>query len=251
VETYVAAQQVFVVALVFARIAAMIMTMPGLGDTPAPVRVRLAFALLMALVVAPVVAPTLPQTPPDISGVTGDVIREVLIGLAIGAILRAFLAAMAIAGEVISIATTLSFAQTANPTMAQQGSALASFLSLLAVVLIMVSDLHHLFIGALVRTYTLFPYSHPPPVGDMARLGIRTVAGAFALGVQLAAPVLVFSLIFNIATGLVGRAMPQFQIFFAAAPLQVLLGLSLFAISLGVMGVFWIDRYRDVLAAFG
>jgi flagellar biosynthetic protein FliR len=88
-------------------------------------------------------------------------------------------------------------------------------------------------------------------VGDFAQLLIRTVGGAFALGVQLAAPVLAFSFIFNIATGLVGRAMPQFQIFFAAAPLQVLLGLSLFAISLGVMGTFWIDRYRVVLRAFG
>ena len=250
-EAYATAQQVFVVGLVFARVAAMVMTMPGLGDQPAPAQVRLAFALLMAFVVAPVVAPTLPQAPADLGGLAADVLREVLIGLAIGAVLRAFLAAMAIAGEVISIATTLSFAQTANPTMAQQGSALGSFLSLLAIVLIFVTDLHHLFIGAMVRSYTLFPYGRPPPTGDAAQLAIRTVGGAFALGVQLAAPVLVFSLIFNLATGLVGRAMPQFQIFFAAAPLQVLLGLSLFAVSLGLMGVYWVDRYRDVLAAFG
>jgi flagellar biosynthetic protein FliR len=88
-------------------------------------------------------------------------------------------------------------------------------------------------------------------VGDFAQLEIRTIGQMFMLGVQLAAPVLVFSLIFNLATGLVGRAMPQFQIFFAAAPLQVLLGLSLFALSLGVMGTYWIDRYRGVLQAFG
>jgi len=248
---YATAQQVFIVGLVFARVAAMVMTMPGLGDQPAPAQVRLAFSLLLAFVVAPVVAPTLPQVPPDISGIAGDAVREVLIGLGLGAILRAFLAAMAIAGEVISIATTLSFAQTANPTMAQQGSSVASFLTLLAVVLIFTTDLHHLFIGAMVRSYTLFPYVRPPPVGAASQLAIRTVAQAFALGVQLAAPVLVFSLIFNLATGLVGRAMPQFQIFFAAAPLQVLLGLSLFAVSLGVMGVFWIDRYRDLLRGFG
>ena len=68
---------------------------------------------------------------------------------------------------------------------------------------------------------------------------------------SLAQPVLVFSLIFNIATGLVGRAMPQFQIFFAAAPLQVLLGLSVFALSMGLMGNYWLGRYRDVLATFG
>jgi flagellar biosynthetic protein FliR len=250
VGPYATAQQLFAGALVFARIAAMIMTMPGLGDSPAPVRVRLAFALLMCLVVTPVVSPSLPAIPDSLGDLGAVVLREVIIGLAIGAILRAFLAAMALAGEVISIQTTLSFAQTANPTQAQQNTTLATFLTLMATVLIFVTDLHHLFIGAMVRSYSLFPYGHPPPVQDFTTLEIRTVAGAFTLGIQLAAPVLIFSLIFNLATGLIGRAMPQFQIFFAAAPLHVLLGLSLFALSLGVMGTFWLDRYRDVLLAF-
>jgi flagellar biosynthesis protein FliR len=248
---YASAQQLFAGALVFARIASMIMTMPGMGDTPAPSRVRLAFALLMSLVVTPVVYSSLPVIPLTLSELTGDIIREALIGLAIGAILRAFLAAMATAGEAISIATTLSFAQTANPTLGQQNTTLATFLSLIAAVLVMATDLHHLFIGAMVRSYTLFPFGRPPPVADFAQLAIRTTAESFSLGIQLAAPVLVFSLVFNLATGLVGRAMPQFQIFFAAAPLQVLLGLSLFALSLGVMGTYWLDRYRVVLQAFG
>ncbi len=250
-EHYATDQQVFTAGLVFARIGAMIMTMPGLGDTPAPSRVRLAFALLMCLVVTPVVAPSLPPVPPDLGDLGAIIIREVLIGLAIGAVLRTFMAAMAIAGEVISISTTLSFAQTANPTSGQQNTTLATFLSLMAMVLIMAANLHYLFIGAMVRSYTLFPYGHGVPVGDFTTLEIRTVGDAFALGIQLTAPIMVFSLIFNLATGLVGRAMPQFQIFFAAAPLSVLLGLSIFALSLGVMGTYWLDRYRDVLQTFG
>ena len=247
---YATAQQLFAGALVFARVGAMVMTMPGLGDQPAPTRVRLAFALLLCLVVTPVVYPALPKIPDSLGDLAGAVLREVLIGLAIGAILRTFLAAMAVAGEVISISTTLSFAQTANPTQAQQNTTLATFLTLMAVVLIMAANLHHLFLAAMVRSYSLFPFGQPVPTQDFGRLEIRTVASAFTLGIQLTAPVLVFSLIFNLATGLVGRAMPQFQIFFAAAPLQVLLGLSLLALSLGVMGTFWLDRYRDVLSAF-
>lgn len=250
-EHYATAQQVFAGALVFARIGAMIMTMPGLGDTPVPGRARLSFALLMCLVVTPVVSPALPAIPDGLGDLAGLVVREVLIGLAIGAVLRTFMAAMAVAGEVISIATTLSFAQTANPTQGQQNTTLATFLSLMAMVLIMSTDLHHLFIAAMVRSYELFPFSRPLPVNDFATLEIRTMADAFALGIQLTGPILAFSLIFNISSGLVGRAMPQFQIFFAAAPLHVLLGLSIFALSLGLMGDYWLGRYRDVLATFG
>lgn len=249
-EHYATAQQVFTGGLVFARVGALIMMIPGLGDSGVPVRVRLAIAFLMCLVVTPVVAPSLPQIPASVGDLGADLLREVLIGLAIGAILRAFYAAMATAGEVISLSTTLSFAQTANPTEAQQNTTIATFLSLMAVVLIFATNLHQLFIAAIVRSYTLFPYGHAAPVADFTQLAIRTVSGAFALGIQLAAPILAFSLIFNIATGLVGRAMPSFQIFFAAAPLQVLLGLSLLALSLGVMGTWWLDRYRDVLQTF-
>ena len=64
------------------------------------------------------------------------------------------------------------------------------------------------------------------------------------------AAVLVFALIFNLATGLVGRVMPQFQVFFASAPLSILLGLSVFALSLGVLGTVFIDRYRRLAEVF-
>ena len=86
---------------------------------------------------------------------------------------------------------------------------------------------------------------------DGAALALQTVSGSFSLGIQLAAPVIVFSLVFNLATGLIGRVMPAFQIFFVASPLSVLLGLSIFALSLGGMGMVWADRYRDLLSSFG
>src|SRR5579883_2360635 len=98
------------------------MMMPGLGDQGAPAQVRLAFAILMALVVTPAVFSLLPAIPQDLGDLAGDVAREVLIGFAIGAILRVFLEAMATAGEVISIQTTLSFAQTADPVTSQQNT---------------------------------------------------------------------------------------------------------------------------------
>jgi flagellar biosynthetic protein FliR len=60
----------------------------------------------------------------------------------------------------------------------------------------------------------------------------------------------VFALVFNIASGVVGRVMPQFQVYFAAAPLNVLLGLSVFALSLGVVGMTFIDRYQQVVSFF-
>jgi len=168
-----------------------------------------------------------------------------------GAILRMFMMSLAAAGEIVSIQTTLSFAQTANPTQATPSATLATFLGLLALVLIMSTNLHHMFISAIVRSYAIFPFRRTVPVGDAGMLAVQTMGKSFSLGLQLSAPVMVFAFIFNIATGLVGRVMPQFQVFFVATPLMVLTSLSVFAISLGAIGMVWVDRYHDLLTVFG
>ena len=154
------------------------------------------------------------------------------------------------AGEIISMQTTLSFAQSVNPSMQGTSTAVATFLSMMGLTLVMATGMHHLFIGAIVKSYTLFPFTRPVPINDAVTLAVQTVAQSFTLGVQLAAPVIVFSLVFNLATGLVGRVMPAFQIFFVASPLSVILGLSLLALSLGGIAMVWTDRYRELLNVF-
>ncbi|WP_372784929.1 flagellar biosynthetic protein FliR [Phenylobacterium sp.] len=249
-EHYATAQQVFVAGLVFARVGAIVMLIPGLGETFIPVRIRLSLALLLALVLFPILKGGTPPVPTEVSGVALAVIKETAIGLMIGGILRMFMASLASAGEIMSIQTTLAFAQTANPTQASPSTSLGTFLGLMGILLIMTTNLHHLFLSAIVRSYTIFPFSKDIPLADAKDLAVQTMSRSFALGLQLSAPVVALSLIFNIATGLVGRVMPQFQIFFVATPLMVLLGLSVFALSLGVIGMVWVDHYRDLLAVF-
>jgi flagellar biosynthetic protein FliR len=249
-ESYATAQQVYAAGLIFARLGALLMLIPGIGEQMVPPRIRLALGLLMTLMLYPVLAPGMPILPNTVGGVAAGVMKELFIGLMIGAILRMFLSSLATAGEIVAIQTTLAFAQTAAPGQAQPSTSLATFLGLLGVVLIMTTDLHHMFLAAMVRSYTLFPTARALPVADAQTLAVQTAASSFALGLQLAAPVVAFSLIFNIATGLVGRVMPQFQVFFVATPLMVLLGLSLFALSLGTIGIVWVDRYRDLLSVF-
>ncbi len=249
-NSFATAFQVYVAALVFARVGAMVMTMPGIGEQSVPPRVRLAFALLMALILGPLVQSTVPPIPATLGGLVGGVIHEILIGLMIGSVLRLFMSSLTTAGEIISMQTTLSFAQSVNPSMQGSSTAVASFLSMMGLTLVMATGLHHLFIGAIVKSYTIFPFTRAVPINDAVTLAVRTVAQSFSLGIQLAAPVIVFSLVFNLATGLVGRVMPAFQIFFVTSPLSVILGLSLLALSLGGIAMVWTDRYRELLAVF-
>lgn len=250
-EPYATAQQIYAGALIFARLGSFLMTIPGIGDPSVPPRIRLGFAFVFTIMLVPVVSPVLPVIPGAVSAMAGAVIKEILTGLLIGTILRLFLSSLAVAGEIVSIQTTLSFAQTSAPGIAPGSTTLGTFLGLLGLVLIMTTDLHHMFIQAIVNSYSVFPFSRPIPVADVGQLAVQTVSGSFKMGLQLAAPVAVFALIFNIAVGFVGRVMPQFQVYFVASPLMVIFGLSIFAFSLGVIGLVWVDGYRVLLHQFG
>jgi flagellar biosynthetic protein FliR len=251
VEAYATAQQVYIMGLVFSRVGSMIMVMPGLGEAALSPRIRLSFALLTAFCIAPTVAPYLPPLDPTVGGMAFAVIKEVLIGLMMGTILRLFMSSLAMAGEIISIQTTLAFAQTSNPTQAQPSASVSTFLTLTGLTLIFVTNLHHSFLLAMAKSYTLFSPLKALPMQDMTTLAIKTVSESIKLGVQLSAPIIVFSLVLNIATGLVGRILPQFQIFFVATPLSVLFGLSLLALSMSMIGLVWIQHYESFLHVFG
>ncbi len=246
---WAAPELVWAGALVFARVGAVLMLLPGIGETAVAIRVRLSFALLLTLALTPIVQNTLPGLPATVGAMGGWILREATVGLMLGALLRTLMGALNVAGEIVSIQTSLSFAQTANPEAPSEMS-VASFLTVTGLTLIFATNLHHLFIGAIANSYALFaPHKHLL-VGDAGQLAIRLTSESFMVGVQLAAPVMVFSLVFNGATGLIGRVMPQFQVYFAATPLNVLMGLSVFALSLGTLGLVWVSRYRDVVDQF-
>ncbi|HEV7351682.1 MAG TPA: flagellar biosynthetic protein FliR [Brevundimonas sp.] len=249
-DAFATADQVWAGALIFARIGAILMLLPGFGEAYVSPRIRLSLALVLSLALWPLVAGSLPALPASLGSMVGWLIREITTGLMIGFLLRLLMAALSTAGEVVSLQTTLSFAQTANPLQAQPATTLAAFLTLFGVAMIFATNTHHLFIAGLLGSYDVVRPVAPLVVEDFTTLAIRTVSGSFLLGLQLAAPVIVFSIIFNLATGLVGRIMPQFQVFFVSTPLNVLFGLSIFALSLGVIGTVFIDRYRTMAGLF-
>ena len=249
-EHFALPAQVYGAGLVFTRVGALAMLMPGVGEATVPPRIRLAFAFVFALVLYPVVRASLPPVPDTLGEVGAQVVLELLVGLAIGSLLRLFLQTLSVAGEVVSIQTTLSFAQTTNPMLEQPTATLATFLTVLGLTLIFSTNLHQSFIAGVAHSFQLFPAGRGVPVASFTTAIVQTTGESFALGVQLAAPVIVFSLVFNVAAGFIGRAMPQFQVFFAAVPLQLLLGLSVFALSLSVTGLVWVDRFRALADRF-
>jgi flagellar biosynthetic protein FliR len=237
--------------LTFARVGAMIMLMPVIGDAGVPPRVRLAFALAVSAALMPVVAAQYPNAAPPPLGLASLIAREVTAGVLIGTMARLVMSALDTAGFLIANQTGLAFAQTFDPGQGVQGAIISTFLSLIGALLVFESGLHHLAIGAIARSYELIPPAGAIPTGDMAELALRLVSGAFALGLQLAAPFILFGFLIYVALGVISRLMPQLQSFFLAMPINILVGFVLLTLLLGVMMSTFLDFFGREMAVFG
>jgi flagellar biosynthetic protein FliR len=239
----------FVVLAVFCRVGSAIMVLPGIGELNVPARIRLVFAILTSFILAPVVRAGYPAAPGDLMAFAGLLLSEIAIGLALGLIIRMFLMALQVAGNVIASQTGLSFAQNFDPSLGVQGALLAAFLTILGITLILESDLHYLMIAGLKNSYQLLPPGGAMPWGDLADLAARTFSLVFRLGIQLAAPFIVFSLVFYAAAGAVAKLLPQIQIFFLTVPLSILGGFALLMLIIGSLMLVFIDAYQRMLTA--
>src|SRR6202142_1760487 len=234
--------------LVFARIGAMVMLLPGLGESNIPVRIKLAIALLLTLIILPLHRDAYHVNMDTLTPLLVLMIHEILIVIVLGATARVTLSALQVAGSVIAQQMGLGFATSVDPTtQGQQGVLIGNFLTLLGVTLLFATDSHHLVIAALSDSYAIFSPGETMSSGDIAALATRAFAAAFKIGLELSAPFLVFGLVFNIGLGLLARLMPQMQVYFVGVPLSILTGFLIFAAVLAAMMGTFLDYFVSVM----
>jgi flagellar biosynthetic protein FliR len=239
--------------LVFARLGAALMVLPGFGEIYVLPRLR----LLAGLLLAAVLAPGLPFPAPAIAGARLDamllplVAAEVVRGLLIGAVARLAMVAVHLGGAVIAAQSGLAGAVFFDPHDAAQSSVGSNFLALTAIVLMFATDAHHAVLAALAGSYATMPPGDALPLADAGELLSRLLGEATATGLQIAAPVVAVSLLVSAALGALNRLAPALQLLFVATPVQLLLGLGALLLSLAAGLHLFLALLRRSLALVG
>jgi len=241
---------IFAFLLVFSRVGTAFITLPGFSAAYVPADIRLLMALAVSFVVTPILSPTLPVPPASVPGLFVMLLGEVLIGGFFGALGRILFGALHTAGTVISYQASLANAFINDPIAEQQGSILAGFLTTVGMVFVFVTDMHHLMLRAVVDSYTLFVPGETLALGDFSQMITRRVADSFALGVQISSPFLVAGIAHFLMLGILGRLMPAMPVFFFGLPIQILVQITLLALTLsGIMLAFG-THFADTFRAF-
>ncbi len=227
--------EVYRAFLVFARVAAAVSLLPGFGELAVPPRVRLCIAIPVALALTPTV-PGLPdRLPPDAAVMLEQIFAETVAGAFLGLGAKLFLASLQVAGNIAAQAMGLANPFGTDAAGFESGSILSGTLVISGLALLFALDLHYLMIDALVRSYGSWPAAQLPDPGMVAGRYAQLVGGTFRLGVQMAAPFLIFGMIANIALALVNRVMPSMPVYFVATPAMVGGGMLVFMVTAGAM----------------
>lgn len=215
--------------VLFCRIGACLLLMPGFSSPRVPVMVRLFLCVAITLALAPFLGPPIEKLVAGIAplALMRLIVSELLIGGMIGFMGRIFFAALETLGTAIAMHMGLANALGAPIDESEPLPSIATLLTLLATTLLFVTDQHWEVLRGLVASYRALPVA----AGFGAQFGLIQVADclskAFFLALRIAAPFILFALVVNLAVGLANKLTPQIQVYFISMPFAVAGGLFL------------------------
>lgn len=235
----IAAEQAEIAALIFLRVGAVMATLPAFGETSVPARIRLVLTIMFSAAVFPAVQPDLVGV-----GLATGFAPEIAIGLVFGLLVRLFVLALMTAGTIAANATSLS---QLFPTGAEAQPAVSQLFVMAGLALAVTNGLHLRIVDYLILGYDLLPGGRWPSSELVIEWGVAQTGRAFALAFMISMPFVIASLIYNVALGVINRAMPQLMVTFVGAPALSLGGLVLLVLVTPLLLAVWLASLNSFL----
>ena len=219
--------------LVFPRVMPIMVIVPAFSPTVVTGLVRNGFLAVMAMFIAPALDFHSLMTVPPLVWIA-VVLKEALIGILLGFAFSTVMWAIAAAGTMIDFQTGSGNASFFDPMGGHEGGPTAGFLNLLAVTLFVTGGGLNLMLAALFESYRVWPVdSFAPHFGNaLLPFAERGLAAVMLWTVKLAAPVVIVLAVVELGFGLIGRAMPQLNVFIMSQPVKSAVAVLMMALFL-------------------
>lgn len=212
------------VALASLRITLFLVVAPPFNHRGIPARVKAMLGVWLALLLAPT-APTVEAL--SVGEYMGALVIEGLTGAGMGLLVRIVVDAFMVAGRFLDITGGFEMASSFDPMTNIQGGPFGRFYSLLAIVLLFVSDAYQLMIQGLSRSFQALPLGVGLDIGVLSGELISRFGDLFLGGLLIAGPMMAVTFLVDIGFGLLSRAAPALNAFALGFPLKVFTALML------------------------
>lgn len=233
------------VFLLFCRIGACLMVIPGFGSNRVPVHVRLFIALSVALALSPLLAPGVQASLPDeqLGTVAGVIGAELLTGAFIGFLGRIFLAALETLTTLVSMAIGLSN----MPGMPIDGvdslPPVANLFTVTATAMVFITNQHWEILRGLAASYEAIPVGQPLAAVTSLEQFAEQLGRTFILALRVCSPFIVYTVVVNFAVGLVNKLTPQIPVYFISMPFVIAGGLYFLYLVIAEAIMIFLDGY--------
>jgi len=221
--------------LVFLRMSAFVAVFPIFSATHFPPRIRVALAFFLSLMVMTVV-PSVRLAGDSVWSAVGVMTAEVVAGLMLGYVSRLVFYALDLAGGFISSEIGLTTPGVMNPLTQSQGTDTGAILYYLGAILWLGLDLHHQLFLALQHSYALLPMGGVGVSEGLAWDITRRTAGLLVIAIQVSAPMVSVAFVVNLVFAMLGRAVPQMNVFSESFAVRIVSGLVVFGMTCEIMG---------------
>ncbi|MCE3223604.1 MAG: fliR [Nitrospira sp.] len=227
---HLALPQFHTFSILLVRIAGLISVFPILNTRTIPTPVKAGLVTMLGLVLAPMIQ--LPNLPSDPVTVVAGITSEFLIGLTIGLAVRLLFSGFQIAGELIGTQMGFSAIQLLDPMSHQNTPLVAQFQLTLGSLVFLSLNAHLLVVHAIGMSFELVPPFGARLSDSIAGDIIQLAQNMLGVALKLAAPMFATLLTVNAILAILGRAVPQMNIFALSFPITI--GAGLISMSLAM-----------------
>ncbi|MFO7578171.1 MAG: flagellar biosynthetic protein FliR [Pelovirga sp.] len=217
-----------------ARIAAMFAAIPIFSGGQIPVQLRVAVAVMFALLTYPVVGNLLPAGNLTLAEMAVIVSAEVILGLLVGFLAQLIFLAAEFSGSIIGYKMGFAAANVFDPTTQQQVALISQFQGVFAILLFLSLNVHHLFLEAIVASFTLLPPGSLNLSGGAIPMIVEIANHSLILSLRLVAPILVLLILSTLTLGFMSRVFPQLNVFLLSFPLNIGISFIVMGLTLGI-----------------
>jgi flagellar biosynthetic protein FliR len=215
------------------RVGGLMSFAPFLGSISIPLRIKAGFTLVLTALLYPVLsAPHMVLNP---SGWTRLALGEMTLGLALGLCLQFVLEGAQLAGQIAGFQLAFSLVNVIDPQTNVDTPVLSIFHQLFALLLFLQMNIHHWLLRGLAKSFEFVPVGSISISGDAMKELFRAAESMWLIGVEIATPILLATLLLDVTVGFLSKASPQMPAIFLGIPLKNLTGYLVLAVAAG----FW------------
>lgn len=214
-----------ILILIVVRISCFVSVAPFFGTSNTPARVKIGLSVLVSLLIYGIVD----KTAIEYTGVMGYaviVLKEGITGLLIGFAANICNSIILFAGNIIDMDIGLSMATEFDPTMNSQVTITGNLYNYFILLLLVVTDMHHVILRAVVDSFTVIPVNGQIfDWNSLAGSMVTFMTDLFVIAFRIFLPIFACMMILNCILGIMAKVAPQMNMFAVGMQMKVLLGI--------------------------